>query len=476
MNGSRCPDSKRGLGIAPREPSALEGLKPHRDDRQPVLVELCVGTNIRVAPMEFLEAVVRLLQHAMDGADEHADGGTICLRPLNMAVVRTCNRAEFYMAAEIDVAIEMIQTIRSEVFVPAADLVGLNCDDLIYVHRGPHAVRHLCRVATGLDSLAIGEHQIQGQVASGFARTIEKDGGSRALLAMAEVARNASRRARLETGIGRGRISLSSVGVELAEREIGTLSDRHVLVVGAGKVGRLVCRTLNKSGGGSLTVVNRTVERARALADDFGGTPASMQRLAEMLADSDVVFSTTGSLAPVLTTELVTEALADRSAGRPLGIVDLAVPRDVEPGVGEMEGVRLFGLTDLRELSDSNMRGRHREVGRAEAIVDEEVAQYQQARETELVEALLAALWQRAEALRTNEVERLFGAFDGVDPEMRDRIMHFSRSLVRKLLHEPSLRLRASEDGEDTQSMLDVLRELFDLEAGPRTTSGRDGE
>lgn len=473
MSSVERPASKHA-GAA--DPSDLDGLAAHGDEGEPVLVELCVGTSIRVAPMEFLEAVVTLLQHAMDGVGQHSDGGTICLRPMDMAVVKTCNRAEFYMAAEVGAVEEMIQRIRSEIFLPAAESVGLNCDDLMYVHRGPNAVRHLCKVSAGLDSLVIGEHQIPGQVASGFQRAIDYDGGSRALVALAEVARRAGRRARTETGIGRGRVSLSSMGVELAQRELGSLTDKRVLVVGAGKVSRLVCSTIHKSGGAALTIVNRSAENAEKLANDFGGSAAPIERLSELLAEADVVFSATGSLTPILTHELVSRAATGRSEDRPIGIVDLAVPRDVEPEVESIEGVRLFGLSELRELSDANMRGRHSEVGRAEQIVDEEVNQYARAREADLVEPLLSALWQRAEVLRAKEVERLFGDFDGIDPEVQCRIAHFSRTLMRKLLHEPSIRLRSQPVGGGSQRMSDALRELFDLGGVSDDLSGQDGE
>jgi len=465
--------SSKRAGVVP--PIGLEVLKAHGDESKPGSVELCVGTSIRVAPMEFLEAVVTLLQHAMDGAEQHLNGGTICGRPINMAIVKTCNRAEFYMAVEGHVAEEMIHRIRSEIFLPAAELAGLPCDGLMYVHRGPNAVRHLCRVSAGLDSVAIGEHQIPGQVAIGFKRAIDGEGGSRALVALAEVARRAGRRARAETEIGRGRVSLGSVGVELAQRELGSLDNKRVLVVGAGKVSRLVCSTLRKEGVAELTIVNRTMENAENLANDFGASAAPIERLSQLLAESDIVFTTTGSLTPILSHDLVSRAAYGRFEDRPMGIVDLAVPRDVEPGVESIEGVRLLGLTEIRDLSDANMRGRHSEIGRAEKIVEEEVSQYVQAMKTDLIEPLLTALWQRAELLRTNEVDRLFGDFDGIDPEVQSRITHFSHALVKKLLHDPSTRLRSQAGDEDSHRMSDALRELFGLAGVSEDLSSPDG-
>ena len=374
--------SLKSLGLVP--PVRLPVLAVHSDQGEPAPVELCVGTSIQVAPMEFLERVVTLLQHAMDGAEQHLTGGTICARPMNMAIVKTCNRAEFYMVAEGRAVEDVIQRIRSEIFLPAAELSGLSCDDLTYVHRGPDAVRHLCKVSAGLDSVAIGEHQIPGQVAVGFQRAIEGDGGTRALLALAAVARRAGRRARAETGIGRGRVSLGSVGVELAQRELGSLGNKRILVVGAGKVSRLVCGTINKEKVAGLTIVNRTMENAEKLATDFGGIAAPMHRLSELLAETDIVFTTTGSLTPILSHDLMSGVASGRSKDRPIGIVDLAVPRDVEPEVESVEGVRLFGLSEIRDLSDANMRGRHSEIGRAEQIVDEEVDRYLRARRDRL--------------------------------------------------------------------------------------------
>ena len=186
------------------EVGGLEGLTPHRDDHEPALIELCVGTSLRVAPMEFLEAAVTIVQQAMEGSKVHAGDGAICLRPSNMAVVSTCNRVEFYLAVEADAVDEMIHSIDAEIFLKAADSVDLDPEAFVYVHHGSNAVRHLCRVAAGLDSLVVGEHEIAGQVSNGFARTVDTEGWNVGLIAMAEAARRASGRARTETGIGPG--------------------------------------------------------------------------------------------------------------------------------------------------------------------------------------------------------------------------------------------------------------------------------
>ncbi|HIC55205.1 MAG TPA: glutamyl-tRNA reductase [Gemmatimonadetes bacterium] len=451
-------DPRSGVAEAPH------GLTPHRDDVEPALTELCVGTSLRVASMEFLEAAVTIVQQAMGGSDAHAEDGAVCLRPSHMAVVSTCNRVEFYLAVETDTIDEMIHAVRSEIFQKAASSVDLDSEQLVYVLRGSDAVRHLCRVAAGLDSLAIGEHEIAGQVSRGFARTVDTEGWNVALIAMAEAARRASRRARKETGIGRGRISLSSVAIELAERELESLDGKNVLVVGAGKVGRLACASIEKAGGAVLTVANRGTERGGALAEDFGGYAAQLGELSSLLQDSDVVFATTGSLEPILTLDLVAQGTRGRAPDRPLIIVDLAVPRDVEPAVGELEGVRLFGLSDLRVVSDANLEGRRRDVGLAEVIVEQEVAQYDQARAIRRVQPVLAAFWQRAEGLREIEIERLFGEFEGIDPETRSRIEHFSGALVRKLLHEPSLRLRSASADGHFHEYSKVVRQLFALD------------
>lgn len=458
--------SRRGAAVdsASDEMEGLQGLTPHRDDSEPALVELCVGTSLRVAPMEFLEAAVTIVQQAKDGSEVHAGDGGICLRPSNMAVVSTCNRVEFYLAVEADAVEEMIDSIGAEIFLKAADSVDVDPEAFVYVHRGSDAVRHLCRVAAGLDSLLIGEHEIAGQVSRGFARTVDTEGWNVALIAMAEAARRASGRARTETGIGRGRLSLSSVAVELAERELESLEGKSVLVVGAGKVGRLACASIEKAGGAVLTVANRSAEHAGALADDFGGSAAPLGELSTLLPDSDVVLATTGSMEPILTRDLVAQAITGRAPDRPLIIVDLAVPRDVEPAVGELEGVRLFGLDDLRAISDANLEGRHQEVGLAEAIVEQEVAQYDQARAIGRMQPVLAAFWQRAEELRENEITRLFGDFEGIDPETRSRIEHFSGALVRKLLHEPSLRLRSASVDGHFHEYSKVVRQLFALD------------
>jgi glutamyl-tRNA reductase len=331
--------------------------------------------------------------------------------------------------------------------------------DHLYVHSGPDVARHLARVAAGLDSLVLGEAEIQGQVREAF-ESAETVGPVLALVFRAAI--GAGRRARSETAIGANPGTASSMALSLAEGVLGDLRGRNALVVGAGRVGLQTLKAVAARGIAQVAIANRTPERAAEAADRFGCAVFGLDGLEEALARADVVVTATSSQEPVIRPDAVRAALARRPAGR-LVFVDLAVPADVDRGVAEIDGVSLFDVDDLRAGLDEAMAGRLREVPKVEAIVEEEVAAFAR-RYAELeVEPLLASLRLQAEAIREQEVARALRRLGDIDPETAEQIDLLSRALVKKLLHEPTARLRERAGDGEVEDVAAAVRELFGL-------------
>lgn len=414
---------------------------------------VCLGLSHRTAPVELRERVSSL-----------GPGAERCPAVEEHAVLATCYRVELYACLT-----ERVEDARDELIRALAGAHDVDRDllvDHLYVHSGDDVARHLGRVASGLDSLVLGEAEILGQVRDAFeaGRAAGSVGPSLTLLFRSAIA--AGRRARVETAIGANPATASSMALALAAGALGDLRERNALVVGAGRIGLQTLKAFASRGIARVAVANRTPERAADVARRFGASLYTLAELEEALAWADVAVAATSAEEPVIGAELVRRAAARRGS-RPLVIVDLAVPADVERDAGDVDGVRLFDVDDLRAGLDETMASRLREVPRVEAIVEEEVQAFaRRYRELE-VEPLVAELRRQAEEIRARELARAFRELGEVDAETAERIDHLSRILVKKLLHEPTVRLRehaAAGDGDDIAAL---ARALFGL-ASPR--------
>jgi glutamyl-tRNA reductase len=333
------------------------------------------------------------------------------------------------------------------------------------VHAGEDVARHLCRVASGLDSLLLGEAEILGQVRGAFeaaesAKTIRP-----ALSLLFRTAVATGRRARAETAIGVNCMTASSMALSLAEGVLGDLRDRKALVIGAGRMGLQSLKAVAGRGIAQIAIANRSPERATEAAARFGASVYGLDDLEDALAWADVAVSATSSEKPVVGVDVVRAAMQRRQ--RPLVLVDLAVPADIERDVADLPGMRLFDVDDLRAGLDGALASRLREVPKVEGIVEEEVLAFgRRYRELE-VEPLVAALRRRADGIREAEVERTLRHLGDVDPETADHIDRLSHALVKKLLHEPTARLRERAGEGDAGDVAAAVRELFGL-ATPR--------
>jgi glutamyl-tRNA reductase len=412
---------------------------------------VCLGLSHRTAPIELRERIGAL-----------GPGAERCPGVVEHAALETCYRVELY--ARLSSGVE---DARDELIEALSGFHGVERElltDHLYVHSGDDAVRHLCRVAAGLDSLVLGESEILGQVGDALeagtaARTVGPD-----LSLLFRTAITSGRRARSETAIGANAATASSMALALAEGVLGDLREKRVLVVGAGRIGLQTVTALVGRGVVQIGVANRTRERAVEVAERPGVTAYGLDELEDVLAWADVAVTATASETPIVPTEAMRRAMSQRE-GRPLVVVDLAVPADVERSAGDISGVRLFDVDDLRVGLDHAMSSRLREVPHVEEIIEEEVESFRR-RYFELeVEPLVAALRLQAEEIREREVERALRDLDLVDPATAERIEHLSRALVTKLLHEPTVRLRERASMGDSDEVADAVRELFGLTA-----------
>jgi glutamyl-tRNA reductase len=412
---------------------------------------VCLGLSHRTAPVELRERLGTL-----------GLGAERCPEVLEHAVLSTCYRVELYafLVDGVDDARDALVDALADVHdVERADLV-----DHLYVHGGEDAARHLARVAAGLDSLVLGEAEILGQVRDAFAAAGAAAGPALTLLFRTAIA--AGRRARVETAIGANPATASSMALALADGVLGDLRGRRALVVGAGRIGLQTLKALTGRGIEEIAVANRTRERAAEVAARFGGSPYGLDEIEDALAWADLAVTATGSEDPVLRSELVRSAIGRRPE-RPLVLVDLAVPADVERSAADVEGVSLFDVDDLRAGLDGSLAARLAEVPRVEAIVEDEVDGFgRRYRELE-IEPLLAELRLQAEEIREQEVERALRKLGDTDPEAAAQLEHLSRVLVKKLLHEPTVRLRQRAGEGDADDVAAAVRELFGFAARP---------
>jgi glutamyl-tRNA reductase len=413
-----------------------------------------VGLNHRNAPVDLLERMAvpaRALPKALHAltAREHL---------AEVVLVSTCNRTEVYT--------------RTTLFHPGiddvrhflADTAGLDPDalaDLLYTYHDDAAVAHLFAVAAGLDSMIIGEHEILGQVREAW-RIAEHEGTTGPLLSRTfRQAVEVGKRARTETEIGRHAVSVSSAAVTLAAERLGSLEGRRVLVLGAGEMGQSMAIALAGAGVGEIVVANRTPSRGRALAERVGGRAVGLDDVPDVLVTTDVLLSSTGA-DQILIERADMELVMQRRDGRALLVVDVAVPRDVDPGVAQVFGVTLLDIDALRALGEQSLQQRRAEIGRVREIITTELDRYRIERSAREVVPLVTALRERVEQVRQAELDRIASRLD--DPDARAALDAVTRALVNKLLHEPTVRLKESAGTARGELYADALAELFALE------------
>ena len=417
---------------------------------------LVIGVNHRSSPVALLER----LTLAPDALGKAVSGLAQRDNVREAVVLSTCNRTEVYVVAEL------FHGAYGDVRDFLCEISDLSVDELtphLYSQHDQAAVTHLFEVAAGLDSVVLGESEILGQVRGAW-ETAQSEGAARSSLNLLfRSAVEAGKRARNETGISRGTASISHAAVEMISDVIGDLEGRRVVVVGAGSMGEGVAVALDKAGGAEIVVVNRSPERGAALAERVDGVTVGLDQLGEMLQSADVVVAGTGSGEPVITVDLVTAARAASTVSRPLNIVDIAMPRDVETGVDELAGVTVFDLDDLSRWADRGLAHRAAESEQVSVIVAEHVEDFRVESTARQAAPLVASMREAADRIRSSELDRFSKRLAQLDDGGLEVVESLTKAIIAKLLHEPSVRLKAQAGTPQGDRNAAAVRDLFDL-------------
>ena len=376
-------------------------------------------------------------------------------------LLSTCNRTEIYL-------VEGERDATDGVWTALSKRLGRDASPYGYVRREREVVKHLFRVASGLDSMILGETQIQAQVRDAW--QIGRAHSSAALNRLFQSALLVAGRVRSETAIGHGAASVSSAAVQLAKKIFGSLNGRRAMILGAGEMAELALECLVAQGVRTAIVANRTYERGSEMAARHGATALHYDECWPRLADVDVMLCSTAAPHAVVTPDHIAPTLAQRG-DRPLCILDIALPRDVDPAVGTLENVYLYDLDDLRQLVAATVDHRRSEVPTAERLIEEEVESYWSWLAGLATVPVLTEFRARMDDVRDREVTRLLHRLEHLPESDRETIEHFSRALMNKFMHEPSVRLRAAAANGHGLGIVDAVRYLFALEDG---TESRD--
>ena len=409
-----------------------------------------IGLNHRTASLDLLERLTVDAQRLPKALHDLASKDNLS----EAVVLSTCNRIEVYAVAErYHGGFHDVRDFLAE----SGFLAPEEFADHLYVLHDDEAASHLFEVAAGLDSAVIGEHEILGQVVTAWdvARAEGTSGPTLNLLFRHAI--ELGKRVRTETGIGRGITSVSHAAVALAADRLGTLHGRRVLVVGAGEMGEGMAVALADAGAAEVLVANRTAETAAEVAGRVGGRPLPLGELADHLVDVDVLLTSTGAQSLIIEHGQVA-TIVERRAGRPLLIIDIAVPRDVDPAAGALPGVTLLDMEALSAFVDSSAAARQRETEPARRLVAEAVERYSMETTAREVAPVVAALRERAETVRATELERLRLA-----EAEREAVDAATKAIVAKLLHEPTVRLKGAAGTAKGDRLVESLRDLFDL-------------
>jgi glutamyl-tRNA reductase len=414
-----------------------------------------VGLNHRTVSLDLLERMAvpesRLAKalHDLHGREHVAE----------VVVLSTCHRTEVYVVAErFHGAVQDIRHFLSELaFAPPEEF-----SDHLYTYFDDAAAAHLFGVAAGLDSVVIGESEVLGQVRNAWERARAEGAAGPRLDALFRHAVVTGKRARSETAIARGTTSVAQAAVAMATERVGDLAAARVLVLGTGEMGESMAVALSGAGAAEVLVANRTWDRAVAVAARVGGRAVQLSGLVEALVDVDVVLTSTG--APSLVVELADiVAVMQARSGRPLLIVDVAMPRDIDPGAGAVGGVTLLDLNDLRAFVEAGLDERRREIPLVRAIVAEEVTRHVEHVTARRAVPTVKALRGRAESMRQAELDRYRARLEGLDPRQRDAVEALTRGIIAKLLHDPTVRLKDAAGSARGERLADAVTELFDL-------------
>ncbi len=441
---------------------------PHRGGQAREL--LALGISHKTAPVALRERLaftepqsLELARQIVDTPDAH-----------EAVVISTCNRTEIYLVVGggggtlVKAEADVLGMLARRASIRPTELAGA-----IYSPRNCDAARQLYRVTSGLESMIVGEAEIQGQVKRAFEAAMHAGVTGPLTNRLFAAALTTGKRVRSETGIGSSRVSVPSVAVDLALDVLGGLSERHVVILGAGETSELTARALAEQGVGTIFVANRHADRALSLAQRFGGSVVGLDGLPDQLLEADIVVSSTSSPHPIVGSEeleLVMAQRAGRGGGAPLLLIDIAVPRDIDSRCGDLDDVTLYDIDDLQAVVQRNLGARKEIVPQAEEIVEEEIRRF--ARWLGQLETLptVAALREHGNEILEQVLAENAGRWESASERDLMRVEAIARAVVGRLLHEPTIRLRSLSE-ERGHASLQLVRELFGLDTPQEGTS-----
>jgi glutamyl-tRNA reductase len=417
---------------------------------------LAIGVSHKTAPVEVRERLALPDTRAADFVRDLRGAADV----QEAVAISTCNRTELYLVAGDPVEAEsrLLSMLASQAGIRPTELAAS-----IYAHRNCDAARHLYRVTAGLESMVVGEAEIQGQVKRAYESALARESTGALTNHLFKAALQAGKRVRSETRIAERQLSLPAVAVALARELLAPgLEGRSVVIVGTGETSELTARALSDSGCRTVFVASRRRSRAVSLARRYGGTSVSFDELPVALEEADIVVAATSSPHLLLEAQELGEVMAARG-GRPMLLIDLAVPRDIDAACGELEGVSLYDVDDLEAVIARNRRVRHAEARKAEGIIEEEIQQFATWLGSLEVLPTISALRTRATEIAESVIRENAGKWDTASPRDLQRLDDVARAIVNRLLHEPTLRMKELQDGR-VHARMALVRELFGLE------------
>ncbi|OOC58317.1 glutamyl-tRNA reductase [Paenibacillus ihbetae] len=416
-----------------------------------------VGLNYRTAPVEVRERFTFSEAELPEALRELKSTKSV----LEGVIVATCNRTEIYVVVDrLHMCGYFIRSFMEQWF-------GINREEFtqhLYIYEDEQAISHLFKVTCGLDSMVIGETQILGQVRNAFLTSQQHHATGTWFNMLFKQAVTLGKRAHSETSIGESAVSVSYAAVELGKRIFGTFNDKKVMILGAGKMSELTVKHLYANGAAEVIVANRTLGRAQELASKFKGKPCTMEESMGLLYDVDIIISSTGSNEYVLNADRVRESMKKRQS-RPLFMIDIAVPRDIDPAVGELSNVFLYDIDDLEGIVETNMEMRRVEAAKIEVMIQAEMDAFHTWLKTLGVRPAIRALQEKSNTIHEETLESLFNKLPELDERQRKVIRRLTKSIVNQMMHDPINRIKEMTGGKHGNEALDYFTQIFALES-----------
>ncbi len=420
-------------------------------------MKICIlGLSHKTAPVEIREKIAF-------SSPQKLEEGLILLKKnphiKEVIVLSTCNRVEIYLIVNDGV------NWQDEIISFFCNYQGLKREDFVnhlYFKEGTDAIRHIFRVACGLDSMVLGEPQITGQMKEAYGISAGKGTTGFYLNRLMHTAFSTAKRVRTDTKIGSFAVSISFAAVELAKKIFETLEGKKAMLIGAGEMAELAAKHLITNGVSQIIVANRTYERACMLANDFNGVPCSFEEFPDKLKDVDIVISSTGAPNFIITPEKIKDAIKARR-NKPMFLIDIAVPRDIDPKVNDLDNCYLYDIDDLQNVVDENLKERQKEALKAEDIISYEVREFENWLKSLEVKPLIIELRKHLESIKEEEFEEAKKKLSNLSERDLKIIEALLNAIVNKFLHKPTIFLRGLSNNENNYIYIDAIKEIFDL-------------